>query len=101
MNADTPCPAAVSTDAPAVPETVRSPRLGRILFIVLILAAAGLATGYLPRAKARAATVQESKELAVLSVMVVKPAPAKAAAPLTLSGELKPVAEAAIYARAN
>jgi membrane fusion protein (multidrug efflux system) len=101
MNAESPCPAAVSTDDPPVPETARSPRFGRLLFIVLVLAAAGLATGYLPRAKARAATVQESKELSVLSVTVIKPAPAKAAAPLTLSGELKPRAEAAIYARAN
>jgi RND family efflux transporter MFP subunit len=101
MNADSPCPATVSTDAPTDEETGKSPRLGRLLFIVLILAAAGLATGYLPRAKARAVTVQESKELAVLSVTVIKPAPAKAGAPITLSGELRPQAEAAIYARAN
>lgn len=79
----------------------KSPRLGRIVLVVTVLAAAGFASGYLPRANARSVTAAETKELAVLSVTVIKPSPAKATAPLTLSGELKAEAEAGIHARAD
>jgi RND family efflux transporter MFP subunit len=44
---------------------------------------------------------QDTRELAVPTVAVVSPAPAANAEPLVLSGELRPVIEASIYARAN
>lgn len=104
MNAETPChPSSTEFDPdnPSGSRVGKAPRLGLILLGVAVLAGAGIVTGYLPRAKARAATAIESKELAILTVTVIKPVPAKATAPLTLSGELKPQAEAAIHARAN
>lgn len=101
MNANSQCPAATDPDEPSDKRQSKSPRLGRIFVVVILLAAAGLAAGYLPRARAKAATAIESKELSILTVTVVKPVPSKPTAPLTLSGELKPEAEAAIYARAN
>lgn len=100
MNAESPA-TDFNPDDPADSRLGKSPRLGLIFLGVVVVAGAGIVTGYLPRAKARAATAIESKQLAILTVTVVRPAPAKATAPLTLSGELKPQAEAAIHARAN
>jgi membrane fusion protein (multidrug efflux system) len=82
--------------APTVP-----PKLGRFLWGTLLLAGAGLLAGGLPRWRQRAFVREETRSLAVQSVHVVRAAPSKAAAPLHLSGELKPQVEADIYARTN
>jgi RND family efflux transporter MFP subunit len=77
------------------------PRLGWLLLAALILAAVAFAIGFFPRSKERAAVKNETRELAVPTVDVVFPAPGKASAPLQFSGEVKPLAEAAIHARAS
>lgn len=79
----------------------RSPRLGVWLFVVLLVLGAGVVFGMLPRLQKRAAVIHETRELAIPTVNVAVPVQGKVSVPLTLSGELKPVAEAAIYARAN
>ena len=82
--------------APTVP-----PRLGKWLWGALLLMGAGLLAGGMPRWRQRAFVREETRSLAVQSVHVVRAAPSKAAAPLHLSGELKPQVEADIYARTN
>ena len=77
------------------------PRLGGLFFIALILAAGAFALGYFPRSRERAAVKSETRELAMLTVDVTSPAPAKAAPPLVFSGEIKPLTESAIFARTN
>ena len=77
------------------------PRLGWLFFSALILAAGAFALGYFPRSRERAVVKNETRELAMLTVDVTSPAPAKAAPPLVFSGEVKALSEAAIYARAN
>lgn len=72
-----------------------------MIVITLLLLALAFAVGWMPRLRERKAVRGESLELAVPTVAVVQSAPAKAAPPLTLSGELKPQTEAAIYARAS
>jgi RND family efflux transporter MFP subunit len=68
---------------------------------VLILFGVGLAAGLLPRSRQRAVVASETRELAVQSVFVTNPAPAKAGATLVLSAELRPLMEVVIYARAT
>ena len=82
-------------------ESAPPQRLGRIVFLAAVVLAAAFVIGLLPRLRERSAVKSESQELAVPTVAVVQCAPAKAAPPLMLSGELKPIAEAAIYARAS
>ena len=77
------------------------PRIGRLARIALIVVAVAFAFGLLPRLKQRAAVKRETRELAVPTVDVTSPAPAKAALPLQFSGEVKALSEAAIYARAS
>jgi RND family efflux transporter MFP subunit len=81
--------------------TPAGPRLGRLFLVALILAAIAFAIGFFPRAKERATVKDETHELALATVDVTSPAPAKASPPLQFSGEVKPLAEAAIYARAS
>src|SRR6266568_4497260 len=76
-------------------------RLGRLALIIAIVVVAGLLVGFLPRLKSRAAVRAESRELSVPTVTVVTPSPAKAPPALALSGEIKPLIDASIYARAN
>ena len=77
------------------------PNVRRLVRIALIVVAVAFVIGLLPRLKQRAAVKSETRELAVPTVDVTSPAPAKAAAPLLFSGEVKPLSEAAIYARAS
>ncbi|MDB6072876.1 MAG: efflux transporter periplasmic adaptor subunit [Verrucomicrobiaceae bacterium] len=88
-------------DESPVVAPARKPRLGLLFFLVLILVAAGVYAGMKPRLAQRSEVAQESRELAIRSVGVVKPAPATTSTPMVFSGELKPVAEAVIYARAS
>ena len=76
-------------------------RLSGLVIAAIILAVGAFALGYFPRSRERAVVKRETHELALLTVDVTSPAPAKAAAPLIFSGEVKALSEAAIYARAN
>lgn len=80
--------------APATP-----PRLGRIVLIALVLFGIAFAVGLAPRLKDRAQIRQDAQELAAPTVAIISPQPSKPAAPLALSGELKAVAEAPLFAR--
>ena len=76
-------------------------RPGRLFYGVLLVVLVAFAIGFVPRWRERSAVKKETSELAMLSVDVTSPAPSKAAAPLTFSGEVKALAEAAIHARSN
>jgi len=77
------------------------PRHGGLFWIALLFAAGAFALGFFPRSRERAVVRNETRELAVPTVDVTSPEPAKAAPPLLFSGEVKALSEAAIYARAN
>lgn len=79
----------------------KPPRLGRIAFFIAIIVAAALAIGLLPRLRERTQVESDTRDLSIPTVAVTNPAPAKNTEPLVLSGELRPVIEASIYARAN
>ena len=74
-----------------------------LLLVVLsaIVVALAAVAGWLPRQQRHAALVQTTRELAVPTVIVVRPAPGKIDTAMTLPAEVKPFAEASIYARAN
>lgn len=77
------------------------PRVGRVVIIALLIVGAAFAFGLVPRLKQRAEVHADTRELALPTVSTVSPAPAKAGPPLVLSGELRPLIEAPIYARAS
>ena len=79
----------------------RGPRLGLWLLFLLILAAAGVFVGMKPRLIQREQAAADTHELAIPSVGVVHPAAATTTTPMVFSGELKPLTEASIYARAS
>ena len=84
------------------PEVVAGkPRLGWLFLLVIILAAVGGYVGMQPRLAQRAEVAADSRELSLLNVAVVFPAPAVQSTPMVFSAELKPLAEATIYARAS
>ncbi len=87
--------------APVQEPQPQGPRLVWLFLAALCFAAGAFALGYFPRVRERAVVKSESHELAVITVDVTSPAPAPAGAPLVLSGEVRPLAEAAIHARAN
>lgn len=93
-------PAPASRDSVTHPKPA-PPRLGRLLIATLILFAIALVFGLIPRLRERHVVAQDNRELMQPSVVVVNPAEGKAGAPLVLSGELKPVAEASIHARVD
>jgi membrane fusion protein (multidrug efflux system) len=77
------------------------PRVGRVVVVSLLLLGAAFAFGLIPRLKQRAEVHADTSELALATVNTIAPARAKAGPPLVLSGELRPLMEAPIYARAN
>jgi RND family efflux transporter MFP subunit len=83
------------------PHPSKPPRFGQLLLIVAVVFGIALIVGLVPRLRDRAQVAADTRELSMPTVAVTTPAPAKAAAPLVLSGELKAVIEASIYARAN
>ncbi len=87
------------TDSPPVP--ARQPRLGLLLVIALVLVGVGVFAGMKPRLVQREQVAAETRELSLPSVGVVHPAPATTSTPMVFSGELKPLTEASIYARAS
>ncbi len=99
-----------SSESPATPRHQGPPdgdakptgkKLGGIFWIALLFAAGAFALGLFPRVHERAVVRKETLALAVPTVDVASPEPAKASAPLLFSGEVKALTEAAIYARAN
>lgn len=91
----------MNSPAPVSAEPPRPLPLGRITVVTVVLVALAAAAGILPRWRARAALVAETRELAIPTVIVTSPTPAKAGAPLPLSAEVRPLLEAPIYARAS
>lgn len=86
---------------PATPATpVRPLRLGRIAAAGTALCLLAAAAGLLPRMRARAALREETRELAVPTVLVTSPAPGRASAPPAFPAEVRPVLESPIHARA-
>ena len=78
-----------------------SPKLFRAALVLFVLLVVVVITGFLPRLRHRTAWAAETRELAVPTVAVVVPAPAKPMAGLPLPAEIKPWIEAPIYARAS
>jgi RND family efflux transporter MFP subunit len=96
-----PTPAPSRPHRPVNEPPADPPRLGRLLFFIVIGLAVAFLVGIVPRLRQRHQVVEDTRELAVPSVAVTNAAPAKLTEPLVLSGELRPVVEASILARAN
>jgi membrane fusion protein (multidrug efflux system) len=79
----------------------RKPRLGRLFFVLLVVLTIGAVAGILPKLHQRAEVAAQTRELAIPTVNIVSAAPGKAPPALQLSGELKPLIDAPIYARAT
>ena len=77
------------------------PRPRRLLTIVAVIFLVGLVLGLVPRLLQRQMVSSDTHELSEPNVAVVSPELAKPAAPLLLSGELKPMIEASIHARVH
>ena len=85
-----------ATTAP--PSTVK---LRHVMAVVVALVVIGLVAGLIPRWHQRTALRAETAELALPMVNVTSPLPGQAGPGLLLPGEVKPLSEATIYARAN
>src|SRR5436190_13121831 len=73
--------------AATVPDAKPSgPRLGRLVIVAALIFAVLFAAGWIPRLRARNAVRADTRELAVPTVSLIAPVPAKAAPPLMLSG---------------
>jgi RND family efflux transporter MFP subunit len=99
-------PAAIPKPAPRTHPPLnhppaKPPRLGRLFFFIVIGIGVAFVVGLMPRVKEREQTIADTRDLAVPTVAVCNPAPGKFTEPLVLSGELRPMIEASIYARAN
>lgn len=77
------------------------PRIGRWLFLGFIALTVALVVGFVPRLRNRAIAAEDTQTLSIPNVLTLLPAPGNTKGTLTLSGELKPLTEASIYARAN
>ena len=69
--------------------------------VIVILIITGVAAGLIPRLRQRAELRAETKGLSVRTVAVVSPKPGQSSSNLPLPGEVRPLVEAPIYARAN
>ena len=81
--------------------TVQPPGLGRTLWIAGSALATALCIGLVPRWNENQRVAAQTAELALNRVRLVHPAPPPPATPITLSGEIRPASEAAIYARVS
>ena len=75
--------------------------LGRPLWIAGAAVVAALCIGLIPRWTRTQRVASQTAELSLTRVRLVHPAPPPAAPPITLSGEIRPASEAAIYARVS
>lgn len=78
-----------------------APKLLRTAILVLVLVAAVVIVGLLPRLRAREALKAETRELSIPTVAVVSPVPGKPGASPLLPAELKAWVETPLYARAS
>jgi RND family efflux transporter MFP subunit len=76
-------------------------RLGKLVLGLAVLIVVALIAGWLPRMHRTHETLEVSRALALATVRVSAPAPSHATDPIALSGELRPVTEAPIYARVS
>lgn len=76
-------------------------QLRRITTVIAVLAGVGLVAGFVPRWQESKATLVDTRELAIPTVMVVSPGPSRATDGLVLPAEVQPWLQASIYARAN
>ncbi len=76
-------------------------RGGLLLVIAVVVIVAAFVIGLIPRLHQRAQVNADTRELSLPTVAVTSAAPSSVSAPLTLSGELKPLSEASIFARAS
>jgi len=76
-------------------------KLSHVTGVVGALVVVGLVAGLIPRWHQRNVLRAETTELAIPTVNVTTPAPSQAAPGLLLPGEIKPLIEATIYARAS
>lgn len=90
-------PAASTSDAAA--NSAGALRTAAIVAFFLIVG--GVFAGLLPRMKHRSELRAETRDLSVMTVSVVSPAPGKPASSPNLPAEVKPMVDAPIYARAN
>jgi membrane fusion protein (multidrug efflux system) len=79
----------------------KGPRIGLLLLGMALIFGVAFAMGLLPRLRERAVVLTETKDLATPTVAVIQPMQGKGAPPLVLSGELRAVSEASLYARAS
>jgi membrane fusion protein, multidrug efflux system len=92
---------AASAAPPSSSATATPPKLGRIAVAAAVIVIVAAVAGFLPRWRQRDALRTETRELAVPTVIVVTPTPAKASPGLALPAEVKAFVEAPIYARAS
>ena len=74
--------------------------LGRVAAAGALLCLVGAAAGLLPRLRARTELDGQTRQLAVPTVLVTRPAPGRAAAPPAFAAEVRPLLESPIHARA-
>ena len=74
--------------------------LGRVAAAGALLCLVGAAAGLLPRLRARTELDGQTRQLAVPTVLVPRPAPGRAAAPPAFAAEVRPLLESPIHARA-
>jgi RND family efflux transporter MFP subunit len=94
-----PPPSPPPSTAEAAASEVAKLRNAAIIAGLLIVLATFV--GLLPRWRQRAGLRAETRELAILTVALVSPAPGKAGGSVALPAEIKPFLEAPIYARAS
>ncbi len=84
-------------------QTRATPRLNLVFWtlIFVVLLALAFVAGLVPRKRQRHALAAETRELAIPTVTLVTPQPAKAGAPLALPAEVRALTEAPVHARAN
>ena len=88
-----------SPSAAAAATAGRRLRHAMIVAVVVVLLAA--LAGLLPRWLRREALREQTRDLSLQTVSLVSPAPGKAAPSLIIPGEVRPLVEAPIYARAS
>jgi len=90
---------------PLDPDATTAPhstiQFGRLAIVVAILIIVGLVIGFVPRWHQHNVLLTEIAELATPTVNVTSPTPGQAVPGLLLPGEIKPIIEASIYARAS
>lgn len=91
-----------SSESPETASSIpaRPLALGRVAAAGAVLCLVGAAAGLLPRLRARAELAGQTRELALPTVLVTRPAPGRAAAPPAFAAEVRPLLESPIHARA-